>query len=77
MLEQVNNMRDFLSGILDLIFLELFIWVNLFFSATISVSIYFFLKDLGIESEGGTLIIFLILFIGMFILKNIIYNKLK
>lgn len=77
MLEQGNNMRDFLSGILGLIFLELFIWINLFISAAISGTIYFFLKDLGVESAGVTLIIFLIFFIGIFILKNTIYNKIK
>ncbi len=40
MLEQVNNMRDFLSGILDLIFRVIYLG-KLVFSATISVSIYF------------------------------------
>ncbi|MGJ7976732.1 hypothetical protein [Providencia hangzhouensis] len=70
-------MRDFLSGILGLIFLELFIWVNLFISVAISGTVYFFLKDLGVESAGVTLIIFLISFIGIFILKNVIYNKIK
>ncbi|MEX9973268.1 hypothetical protein AB7W84_06950 [Providencia rettgeri] len=70
-------MRDFLSGILGLIFLELFIWVNLFISVAISGTVYFFLKDLGVESAGVTLIIFLISFIGIFILKNAIYNKIK
>ncbi|MBQ0372946.1 hypothetical protein [Providencia rettgeri] len=77
MLEQRNNMRDFLSGILGLIFLELFIWVNLFISVAISGTVYFFLKDLGVESAGVTLIIFLISFVGIFILKNAIYNKIK
>lgn len=72
---KVNAMNDFLGAMLSLIFLEIFIWINILISVFISMSIYFFLLDFGYESAGATLILFLLSFLGLFYFKSTICNK--
>lgn len=70
-------MIDFVRAMLSLIFLEIFMWVNILISVFISMSIYLFLQDFGVDSAGTALILFLLSFIGLFYIKTIICNKLN
>ncbi|PYZ59340.1 hypothetical protein DNK63_09535 [Providencia rettgeri] len=70
-------MADFFKAMISLMFLEIFMWVNIFISVFISISIYFSLQNLGFDSAGTALILFLISFIGLFHIKNVICKKLN
>lgn len=70
-------MIDFVRAMLSLIFLEIFMWVNILISVFISMSIYLCLQDFGVDSAGTALILFLLSFIGLFYIKTIICNKLN